>query len=100
MDCQDINLRLHKHSNSNLRTIVQNDCQWKLHQVCHRLPFPLVYYTFYMWIIYMQIQDASNHLMSALHVLSSPPLRYDENQNKFDFRSAQEVIEVCIRFLH
>jgi hypothetical protein len=29
----DINLRLHKHSSPNQRTIVQNDCQWKLHQV-------------------------------------------------------------------
>ncbi|CAG2102652.1 unnamed protein product [Medioppia subpectinata] len=68
----DINLRLHKHSIPNQRTIVQNDCQWKLHQ----------------------IQDASNHLMSALYLLSSPPLRFDRNESKFDFRSAQEVIEV------
>ncbi|CAG2117901.1 unnamed protein product, partial [Medioppia subpectinata] len=69
---QDINLRLHKHSIPNQRTIVQNDCQWKLHQ----------------------IQDASNHLMSALYLLSSPPLRFDRNESKFDFRSAQEVIEM------
>ena len=43
-----------------------------------------------------QIQDASNHLMSALYLLSSPPLRYDDKTNKFDFHSAQEVIEVWI----
>lgn len=30
---QDINIRLHKHPQVNHRTIVQNDCQWKLHQV-------------------------------------------------------------------
>jgi hypothetical protein len=68
----DINLRLHKHSSPNQRTIVQNDCQWKLHQ----------------------IQDASNHLMSALYLLSSPPLRYNEDENKFDFKSAEEIIEM------
>ncbi|XP_054155042.1 protein rogdi-like isoform X2 [Oppia nitens] len=66
----DISLRLHKHAIPNQRTIVQNDCQWKLHQ----------------------IQDASNHLISALNLLTSPPLRYDSNDNKYDFRSAQEMI--------
>jgi len=68
----DINVRLHKHSSPNQRFIVQNDCQWKLHQ----------------------IQDASNHLMSALNVLVSPPLRYIEKEKRYDFTSAEEVIQM------
>ncbi|RWS06365.1 protein rogdi-like protein [Dinothrombium tinctorium] len=68
----DINLRLHKHTVPNQRFIVQNDCQWKLNQ----------------------IQDASNHLMAALSYLSAPPLRFDEDGNKFDFTSADEVIQM------
>jgi len=32
--------------------------------------------------------------MSALCLLSSPPLRYNEDENKFDFKTAEEVIEV------
>jgi hypothetical protein len=68
----DINLRLHKHSVPQQRFIVQNDCMWKLHQ----------------------IQDASNHLMAGLSLLSSPPLRYNDDENKFDFRSAEEVIQM------
>jgi hypothetical protein len=34
--------------------------------------------------------------MSALYLLSSPPLRYNEDENKFDFKSAEEIIEVFI----
>jgi hypothetical protein len=34
--------------------------------------------------------------MSALYLLSSPPLRYNEDENKFDFKSAEEIIEVKI----
>ena len=41
-----------------------------------------------------QIQDASNHLSAALSLLTSPPMRYDTNQKKFDFKSAEEVIKV------
>lgn len=41
-----------------------------------------------------QIQDASNHLMEALSILKSPPLRYIEKENKVDFKSADEVITI------
>ena len=70
----DINIRLPKHTASSLRFFIQNDCQWKLHQ----------------------IQDAANHLAAALSLLSSPPppLRFVESENKFDFRSAEEVIQM------
>ncbi|XP_046912071.1 uncharacterized protein LOC124493062 [Dermatophagoides farinae] len=68
----DINIRLHKHPQVNHRTIVQNDCQWKLHQIL----------------------DASNHLRSALNILDMPPLRFNDNIKKFDFKTAEEVIEL------
>lgn len=42
----------------------------------------------------MQIQDAANHLMAALMLLSSPPLRYNEEDHKYDFKSADELIQV------
>ncbi|KAI7693025.1 hypothetical protein SSS_03250 [Sarcoptes scabiei] len=67
----DINIRLHKHPQMNHRTIVQNDCQWKLHQIL----------------------DASNHLRSALNILDMPSLRLDEKTNKkFNFKTAEDVI--------
>ncbi|KAI7693024.1 hypothetical protein SSS_03250 [Sarcoptes scabiei] len=70
----DINIRLHKHPQMNHRTIVQNDCQWKLHQIL----------------------DASNHLRSALNILDMPSLRLDEKTNKkFNFKTAEDVIGVA-----
>lgn len=39
---QDINIRLHKHPQVNHRTIVQNDYQWKLHQVLRSSMLPQV----------------------------------------------------------
>ncbi|RWS30562.1 protein rogdi-like protein [Leptotrombidium deliense] len=68
----DITVRLHKHPVPTQRFVVQNDCQWKLHQ----------------------IQDASNHLMAAFAYLCSPPLRYKEGEKKFDFTTADEVIQM------
>lgn len=66
----DIKLKIHKHSNSSHRTIVQNDCQWKL----------------------QQIQDAGNHLIAALHLFSSYPCIAENG--KFNFKSAEEVIQM------
>ena len=51
---------------------MQSNSQWKLHQ----------------------IQDASNHLMAALSILKSPPLRYIEKENKVDFKSSSEVVKI------
>ncbi|KAK8769101.1 hypothetical protein V5799_014433, partial [Amblyomma americanum] len=64
---QDIALRIPKHPGSTLRTIVQNDCQWKLQQV----------------------QDAGNNLMTALNLLTPPP-----PNTKFEFKSAEEVTQL------
>ena len=44
--------------------------------------------------MYLQIQDASNHLMAAMSLLAAPPMRFDEQESKFDFQSAEEVIQV------
>ncbi|XP_023243154.1 protein rogdi-like [Centruroides sculpturatus] len=66
----DIKLKIYKHSNPSHRTIVQNDCQWKL----------------------QQIQDAGNHLMAALHLFSSYPCIAENG--KFNFKSAEEVIQM------
>ncbi|XP_022235321.1 protein rogdi-like, partial [Limulus polyphemus] len=68
----DISLRIHKHQVPSHRTIVQNDCQWKLQQV----------------------QDAGNHLMLALHMLS--PDAFTIHHSKYGFRSAEDVTEVII----
>jgi len=68
----DINIRLHKHPQVNHRTIVQNDYQWKLHQIL----------------------DSSNHLVSALNILDTPPLRFNDSIRKFDFKTAEEVVEL------
>lgn len=66
----DIHLKLHKHSIPSHRTLVQNDCQWKL----------------------QQIQDAGNHLSLALQTLSSLPTLHPNR--KLDFGSAEEVVHV------
>ncbi|XP_013774281.1 protein rogdi-like isoform X1 [Limulus polyphemus] len=71
----DINLRIHKHQVPSHRTIVQNDCQWKL----------------------QQIQDAGNHLMLALHLL--PSHASTNQQNKYNFRSAEEVTEMVNKLM-
>ncbi|XP_029848679.1 protein rogdi isoform X1 [Ixodes scapularis] len=63
----DITLRIPKHAMPNLRTIVQNDCQWKLQQV----------------------QDAGNNLLQALSLLTPPPLK-----TRFEFKSAEEVTQL------
>ncbi|KAL3244344.1 hypothetical protein MRX96_018961 [Rhipicephalus microplus] len=63
----DIALRIPKHPGTTLRTIVQNDCQWKLQQV----------------------QDAGNNLMTALQLLTPPP-----PSTKFEFKSAEEVTQL------
>ncbi|KAH7958372.1 hypothetical protein HPB49_001056 [Dermacentor silvarum] len=63
----DIALRIPKHPGTTLRTIVQNDCQWKLQQV----------------------QDAGNNLMTALQLLTPPP-----PNSKFEFKSAEEVTQL------
>ncbi|KAH9376564.1 hypothetical protein HPB48_008757 [Haemaphysalis longicornis] len=68
----DIALRIPKHPGSTLRTIVQNDCQWKLQQV----------------------QDAGNNLMSALQLLMPPP-----PCTKFEFKSAEEVTQASAHSL-
>ncbi|XP_035207461.1 protein rogdi-like [Stegodyphus dumicola] len=66
----DIHLKIHKHPIPSHRTIVQNDCQWKL----------------------QQIQDAGNHLSLALQIFSSlPPTNA---RGKLDFHSGEEVINV------
>ncbi|GFQ66481.1 protein rogdi [Trichonephila clavata] len=66
----DIVLKLHKHSVPSHRTIVQNDCQWKL----------------------QQIQDAARHLSNALQIFSSlPPTN---SKGKLTFHSAEEVVHV------
>ncbi|KAG8199807.1 hypothetical protein JTE90_000899 [Oedothorax gibbosus] len=66
----DILLKLHKHSVPSHRTIVQNDCQWKL----------------------QQIQDAGNHLSLALQIFASlPPTN---SHGKLNFENAEEVIHV------
>ena len=41
-----------------------------------------------------QIQDAANHLTNALDLLTSPPLRFSYDQGKYDFHSADEVIQM------
>ncbi|XP_042909172.1 protein rogdi isoform X2 [Parasteatoda tepidariorum] len=64
----DVLLKLHKHSVPSHRTIVQNDCQWKL----------------------QQIQDAGNHLALALQIFSSLPAA--NMDGKLEFQSAEEVI--------
>lgn len=33
--------------------------------------------------------------MAALNLLISPPLRYKEQERKFDFKNADEIIQVC-----
>ncbi|XP_064461093.1 protein rogdi-like isoform X1 [Ornithodoros turicata] len=63
----DINLRIPKHSMPNHRTIVQNDCQWKLQQV----------------------QDAGNHLIQALNLLTPC-----STTGHFEFQSAEEVTQM------
>jgi len=60
----DITLKIPKHTQPNHRTIVQNDCQWKLQQV----------------------QDAGNHLMQAMNLLN--PNRVG---GQFKFTSGEEV---------
>jgi hypothetical protein len=92
---KDINLRLQKHSNQNQRYLIQNDCQWKLHQVnqSSNLNFQCNYNSILIFLK-KKIQDASNHLISALSILQSPPLRYVEKENKVDFKTADEVIQV------
>ncbi|KAG9510507.1 Protein rogdi [Fragariocoptes setiger] len=44
------------------------------------------------WILY-QIQDSMNHLIKAIDLLASPPLRMG-NSNKYDFKSAEEIIQL------
>lgn len=36
--------------------------------------------------------------MAALDILSSPPLRYDSKERKFDFKTADELIQVKLHF--
>lgn len=66
----DVHLKLHKHSIPSHRTLVQNDCQWKL----------------------QQIQDAGNHLLSALQMFSSLPSV--SSDGKLEFQSAEEVEQI------
>lgn len=87
---QDINIRLHKHPQVNHRTIVQNDFQWKLHQVCS------LWCELLLKLSILQILDASNHLVSALNILDTPPLRFNDKNHKFDFKTADEVVSVSI----
>ncbi|KAI1291783.1 Protein rogdi [Halotydeus destructor] len=68
----DISIRLHKQSTQSQRFAVQNDGPWKLNQ----------------------IQDASNHLMAALGILKYPPLRFVDGAKKFDFISAEEIVQI------
>ncbi|XP_074599052.1 rogdi atypical leucine zipper [Brevipalpus obovatus] len=68
----EITVRLPKHSSNSLKFTIIGDCVWKLNQ----------------------IQDASNHLMAAMSLLTAPPMRFDEQESKFNFQSAEEVIQV------
>lgn len=42
----------------------------------------------------LQVLDSSNHLVSALNILDTPPLRFNDNIRKFDFKTVEEVVEV------
>uniref|UniRef100_T1JJT6 Protein rogdi n=1 Tax=Strigamia maritima TaxID=126957 RepID=T1JJT6_STRMM len=66
----DINLKIHKHTNQVHRTIVQNECPWKL----------------------QQIQDASNHLYQASQLLI-------QVQNDYQFGSPDEVIHFLTKLM-
>ena len=41
-----------------------------------------------------QILDSANHLVSALNILDTPPLRFNDSIHKFDFKTAEEVVEL------
>jgi len=72
LDNTDINIRMHKLSVPNQRFTIANGNYWKLNQ----------------------IQDAANHLMAALDILSNPPLRFKYEEGKYDFATADEVIQL------
>lgn len=65
---------------------------------CHMVYwlFSPTHLTFCVSFFGCQIQDAANHLTSALDLLTSPPLRFSYDQGKYDFHSADEVIQVSV----
>lgn len=66
----DINLKIHKHTNPVHRTIVQNECPWKM----------------------QQIQDAGNHLHQAYEHIRSV-------QRDYQFKSPEEVIHFLTKVM-
>lgn len=90
-----MNIRLHKHSVPNQRYVIPNDNVWKLYQVSHSPETgTLIIDSNPVLRDCEQIQDAANHLTSALDILSAPPLRFKYSEGKYDFHSADEVIQV------
>lgn len=73
----DINIKLtSKHPIQAIKTCIKetssNPFCWRLHQ----------------------IQDALNHLSNAIDLLASTPLRLEHLENKYDFRSSEEVLQL------
>ncbi|XP_070571809.1 protein rogdi homolog isoform X2 [Ptychodera flava] len=69
--CQaDITIRLHRHATHVYRTFIKEDIPWKL----------------------QQIQDAGNHLQSAMDCIAS-------KGDHYDFQTAQEVVKLMEEFM-
>lgn len=73
----DINIKLSsKHPMQTIKTCIKETPNypfcWRLHQ----------------------IQDAVNHLSNAIDLLTTTPLRLSGQDNKYDFRSAEEVLQL------